>query len=62
MDLAAPKGMVTMPFADAAHHTPPCATATGWQKTLHAARGAAIISQLSAVGTLVFEVVKGMSH
>ena len=51
-----------MHFADTAHHTPPCATAAGLQKTLHAAMGAAIIALLSAVGTLVFEIVKGMSH
>ena len=60
MDIAELKGMVKMHFADAAHHTPPCATASGLQKTLHAAMGAAIISLLSAVGTLVFEIVKGM--
>ena len=59
-DIAELKGMVKMHFADRAHHTPPCATASGLQKTLHAAMGAAIISLLSAVGTLVFEIVKGM--
>ena len=62
MDIAELKGMVKMHFADGAHHTPPCSTATGLQKTLPAAMGAAIISLLSAVATLVFEVVKGMSH
>ena len=60
MDIAELKGMVRMHFADGAHHTPPCATASGLQKTLHTAMGAAIISLLSAVGTLVFEIVKGM--
>ena len=60
MDIAELKGMVKMHFADTAHHTPPCATAAGLQKTLHAAMGAAIIALLSAVGTLVFEIVKGM--
>ena len=60
MDIAELKGMVRMHFADGAHHTPPCATASGLQKTLHAAMGAAIISLLSAVGTLVFEIVKGI--
>ena len=60
MDIAERKGIVKMHFADKAHHTPPCATATGLQKTLHAAMGAAIISLLSAVGTLIFEIVKGM--
>ena len=60
MDIAELKGMVKMHFADGAHHTPPCATASGLQKTLHAAMGAAIISLLSAVGTLVFEIVKGI--
>ena len=43
-------------------HTPPCSTASGLQKTLHAAMGAAIISPLSAVATLVFEVVKGIAQ
>ena len=62
MDIAELKGMVKMHFADTAHHTPPCATAAGLQKTLHAAMGAAIIALLSAVGALVFEIVKGMSH
>ncbi len=62
MDIAELKGMVKMHFADASHHTPPCATALGLQKTLHAAMGAAIISLLSAVATLIFEIVKGMSH
>ena len=37
-------------------------TASGLQKTLHAAMGAAIISLLSAVATLVFEVVKGIAQ
>ena len=54
MDIAELKGMVKMHFSD----TPPCATATGLQKTLHAAMGAAIISLLSAVGTLIFELVR----
>lgn len=35
MDIAELKGMVKMHFADTAHHTPPCATAAGLQKTLH---------------------------
>ena len=56
------KGMVKMHFADGAHHTPPCATAAGLQKTLHAAMGAAIISLLSAVATLVFEVVRAAAR
>ena len=62
MDIAELKGMVKMHFADASHHTPPCAVAAGLQRTLHAAMGAAIISLLSAVATLVFEVVKGVAH
>ena len=33
-------------------------TAEGLQKTLHAAMGAAIISLLSAVGCLIFEIVR----
>ena len=58
MDIAELKGMVRMHFSDGVHHTPPCATAAGLQKTLHVAMGAAIISLLSAVGTLVFELVR----
>ena len=56
MDIAELKGMIKMHFRDGVHHTPPCATAEGLQKTLHAAMGAAIISLLSAVGCLIFEV------
>ena len=62
MDIAELKGMVKMHFTDSSHHTPPCSTASGLQKTLHAAMGAAIISLLSAVATLVFEVVKGIAQ
>ena len=62
MDVAELKGMIRMHFGDGVHHTPPCATATGLQKTLHAAMGAAIISLLSAVGTLILAIVKGMSQ
>jgi len=60
MDIAELKGMIKMHFKDAVHHTPPCATASGLQKTLHAAMGAAIVSLLSAVGTLIFELVRAM--
>ena len=58
MDIAELKGMIKMHFRDGVHHTPPCATAEGLQKTLHAAMGAAIISLLSAVGCLVFDIVR----
>ena len=58
MDIAELKGMIKMHFKDAVHHMPPCATASGLQKTLHTATGAAIISLLSAVGTLIFELVR----
>ena len=58
MDIAELKGMIQMHFRDGVHHTPPCATAEGLQKTLHAAMGAAIISLLSAVGCLIFEIVR----
>ena len=61
MDIAELKGMIKMHFRDGVHHTPPCATAEGLQKTLHAAMGAAIISLLSAVGCLIFEIVR-FSH
>ena len=60
MDIAELKGMIKMHFKDSVHHTPPCATATGIQKALHTATGAAIISLLSAVGALVFELVRVM--
>ena len=58
MDIAELKGMIKMHFRDGVHLTPPCATAEGLQKTLHAAMGAAIISLLSAVGCLIFEIVR----
>ena len=61
MDIAELKGMIKMHFKDGVHHSPPCATAEGLQKTLHAAMGAAIISLLSAVGCLIFEIVR-FSH
>lgn len=58
MDIAELKGMVKMHFSDASHHTPPCSTAAGLQRTLHTAMGAAIISLLSAIGALAFELVR----
>ena len=58
MDIAELKGMIKMHFKDGVHHSPPCATAEVLQKTLHAAMGAAIISLLSAVGCLIFEIVR----
>ena len=58
MDIAELKGMIKMHFRDNVHHQPPCATAAGLQKTLHTAMGAAIISLLSAVGCLIFELVR----
>ena len=58
MDIAEPKGMIKMHFRDGVHHTPPCATAEGLQKTLHAAMGSAIIALLSAVGCLILELVR----
>ena len=58
MDIAELKGMIKMHFRDGVHHTPPCSTASGLQKTLHTAMGAAIISLLSAVGCLIMELVR----
>ena len=58
MDIAELNGMIKMPFRAGAHHTPPCATAEGLQKTLHAAMGSAIIALLSAVGCLILELVR----
>ena len=58
MDIAELKGMIKMHFRDGVHHTPPCATAEGLQKTLHAAMGSAIIALLSAVGCLILELVR----
>ena len=39
MDIAELKGMIKMHFRDNTHHQPPCATAAGLQRTLHAAMG-----------------------
>lgn len=58
MDIAELKGMIKMHFKDGVHHSPPCATAEGLQKTLHAAMGSAIIALLSAVGCLILELVR----
>ena len=58
MDIAELKGMIKMHFKDGVHHNPPCATAEGLQKTLHAAMGSAIIALLSAVGCLIIELVR----
>ena len=58
MDIAELKGMIKIRFRDGVHHLTPCATASGLQKTLHTAMGAAIISLLSAVGCLVLELVR----
>ena len=58
MDIAELKGMIKMHFRDGVHHTPPCATAEGLQKTLHAAMGSATIALLSAVGCLILELVR----
>ena len=58
MDIAELKGMIKMHFKEGTHHTPPCATAEGLQKTLHAAMGSAIIALLSAVGCLILELVR----
>ena len=58
MDIAELKGMIMMHFKAGTHHTPPCATAEGLQKTLHAAMGSAIIALLSAVGCLILELVR----
>lgn len=61
MDIAELKGMMTMHVKDGVHHSPPCATAQGLQKTLYTAMGAAIISLLSAVACLIMELVR-FSH
>ena len=58
MDIAELKSMIKIHFRDGVHHLTPCATASGLQKTLHTAMGAAIISLLSAVGCLVLELVR----
>ena len=58
MDIAELKGMINIHFRDGVHHLTPCATASGLQKTLHTAMGAAIISLLSAVGCLVLELLR----
>lgn len=58
MDVAELKGMIKMHFKDNVHHSPPCATASGLQKTLYAAMGASLISLLSAVGCLIMELAR----
>lgn len=58
MEIAELKGMMKMHFSDGKHHIPPCATATGLQKMLYTAMGAAILSLLSAVGCLIMQVVR----
>jgi len=58
MDIAELKGMMKMHFRDGVHHLPPCAAASGLQKTLHAVVGAAVVSILSALGAVLFEILK----
>ena len=58
MDIAELKGMISMHFKDATHHTPPCAPAAAIQKSMQAAVGAAIVALLSALGCLLMEVIR----
>lgn len=58
LDIAELKGMISMHFKDGQHHTPPCAPAAGLQKTILAAAGASILALLSAIGSILMEVLR----
>lgn len=58
LELAELKGMITMHFKDGEHHHPPCAPAAHLQKTMLTAAGASILALISALGSIVLEVIK----
>ena len=58
MDIAEPRGMITMHFRDGEHHHPPCVPAQQMQRTLLTATGAAVLSLVSALGLLLMEFLK----
>lgn len=58
MDLAELKGMIAMHFREGEHHHPPCVPAANLQRTVLTAAGASILALLSALGSIVFELVR----
>ena len=58
MDLAELKGMITMHFREGEYHHPPCVPAANLQRTVLTAAGASILALLSALGSIVFELVR----
>ena len=58
MDLAELKGMITKHFREGEHHHPPCVPAANLQRTVLTAAGASILALLSALGSIVFELVR----
>jgi len=58
MDLAELKGMMTMHLREGEHHHPPCAPAANMQRTMLTAAGASILALLSALGSIVRELLR----
>ena len=58
MDLAELKGMMTMHLREGEHHHPPCAPAANMQRTMLTAAGASILALLSALGSIILEVLR----
>ena len=58
MDLAELKGMMTMHLREGKHHHPPCAPAANLQRTMLTAAGASILALLSALGSIVLEIIR----
>ena len=58
MDIAEVKGMISMHFRDGQHHVPPCAPVANLQRTIFAAAGASILALLSALGSLIMELLR----
>ena len=58
MDLAELKGMMTMHLREGEHHHPPCAPAANMQRTMLTAAGASILALLSALGSIVMELLR----
>ncbi len=58
MDLAELKGMMTMHLREGEHHHPPCAPAANLQRTMLTAAGASILALLSALGSIVMELLR----
>lgn len=58
MDLAELKGMMTMHLREGEHHHPPCAPAANMQRTMLTAAGASILALLSALGSIILELLR----